>query len=175
MSVHLRCQITHVACQKQHNQIWLGFLFHLLPMWAKPKGIMERCHAEMCSLACLPGVSSLNWCLCLAAAYIPKTTVTHSEISPRQRFQLPGLGRKITQGLVTTLIALWFLTESEAKSQECHHLLARAPRLWSIIAIVLSLGNLFTPAVKIWPFFFCQKYLFGDFQSRVEDYKGFFS
>lgn len=129
----------------------------------------------MCSLACLPRVSSLNWCLCLAAAYIPKTTVTHSELSPRQRFQLPRLGRKITQALVTILITLWFLVESEAKSQKCHHLLARAPRLWSIIVTVFCLGNLFTPVVKIWPFFFfCQKYLFGDFQSRVEDYKGFF-
>lgn len=38
-------------------------------------------------------VSSLNWCLCLAAAFIPKTTVTHREIRPRTRdFSHQGWG-----------------------------------------------------------------------------------
>lgn len=74
-SAHLWCQSTYVSCQRKHNQIWLGLLFHLLPKWAKPVGVLERCHTEMCSLVCLSWASSLNWCLCHIAPYIPKTAV----------------------------------------------------------------------------------------------------
>lgn len=34
---------------------------------------------------------------------------------------MPKLEMKITQALVTSLITLWFLSESEAKGQEYHH------------------------------------------------------
>ena len=99
MSAHLWCQITYVSCQRKHHQIWLGLLFHLLPKWAKPLGVMERCRVEMCSLACLPWASSLNCCLCHAAAYIPKTTVTHSEITPRRRIPVAQAGDEDYLGL----------------------------------------------------------------------------
>lgn len=109
MNAHCWCQITHVASQKQHNQIWLDFLFHLLPMWAKPLVIMERCHVEICSLAFLSGEFSelvLVSCCCI---YSWNNSNTQWYQSQKERFQLPRLEMKITQALVTTLITLWFL------------------------------------------------------------------
>lgn len=120
-------------------------------------------------------VSSLNWCLCLAAGFIPKISHTEGNQPQNKRFQLPRLGMKITQALVTGLVTLWFLIDWEAKGQECHHhFLARAPQSVRY-NFHSTLGNLFTPTVKICPFFLPEIFVQIDFQSKVEITKVFSS
>lgn len=92
-------------------------------MRAKPSGIMARCRAEMCSLACPPRASSERH-RCRAAAYrVLGQGDRAGQAAQTEGFPRPRQGGKVTQALVTDLITVWFW---EAKGQEFPHFLAAA-------------------------------------------------
>lgn len=64
-----------------HSWTWLAFLFHLLPMLAKPLGIVESCHGQGKLSELVPVFCGCTYSL-----------VTHSKIKPRVR-DVSCLGR----------------------------------------------------------------------------------
>lgn len=139
-----------------HSWIWLGFLFHLLPIPAKPLGIVESCHSQG-ELSALVS----EFCGCIFLTIATQWNQTH-----RKRCQLLGRGRGHSG-------SCWLFSSS----------LRKEARNTIISWLLWALGHHGHSVLGKSPHFHCEnksslfswKYLLKAFQSRGGDYKGAFT